>query len=83
MIIRRKRSKKKMIQENNHKEITYTNVGKWFVGVCYQCRDENKLIYAESEEDFSIIKGKPYHNHCAKLAGILAAFVVTLAGMIR
>ena len=81
MIIRRKRSKKKMTHQTN--DIKYTNVGKWFVGVCYQCRDENKMIYAESEEDFSIIKGKPYHNHCAKLAGILAAFVVTLAGMIR
>ena len=81
MIIRRKRSKKKMTHQTN--DIKYTNVGKWFVGICYQCRDENKMIYAESEEDFSIIKGKPYHNHCAKLAGILAAFVVTLAGMIR
>ena len=67
---------------NMTKPNEYQEIGKWFVGVCHQCRDENKLIYAESEDDFSIIKGKPYHTSCAKLAGILVV-LLSLGGLIK
>ncbi len=50
----------------------FKDEGRWYVGRCHHCTEyteKDQQIYAESENDFCVRKGRPYHKRCALFFG--------------